>query len=204
MRILGQSKARTTALRRRAYGCGFVGLVLCSVLFAQTPPSEGENHRVPYARQVRQPADPEKTSHVAATAEQIRTVLVKDPGLLVELERIVEKEAIAKGQLVEDSDLTEEAIFERLGEDVSFRATATRLLQRYGYLLPTVNPDSELGKEQELVLKERARRLVQVEAQEDAESTRLRTAGNESTSLANATSGNCNAGNSRDCGEPSA
>jgi len=35
---------------------------------------------------------------------------------------------------------------------------------------PSVNPDSEIGKEQELVLKERARRLVQIEAQEDAQS----------------------------------
>ena len=185
MRVLGQSKARTTALRRRAYGCGFVGLVLCSVSFAQTPPSDGENHRVPYARQVRQPADPEKTSHVAATAEQIRLVLAKDPGLLVELERIVEKDAIAKGQLVEDSDLTEQAIFDRLDDDPALRAVATRLLQRYGYLSPRVNPDSEIGKEQELILKERARRLVQIEAQEDAESTHSRTNSGESTSLAN-------------------
>ena len=175
---------------------------LCGGAAAQIePPPSGQTPVAVRQRQTN--TDQDKNSRVAAPAEQIRTVLVKDPGLLVELERIVEKEAIAKGQLVEDSDLTEEAIFERLGEDVSFRATATRLLQRYGYLLPTVNPDSELGKEQELVLKERARRLVQVEAQEDAESTRLRTAGNESTSLANATSGNCNAGNGRDCGEPS-
>ena len=52
----------------------------------------------------------------------------------------------------------------------SFRAVATRLLQHYGYLLPGINPNSALGKQQELVLKERARRLVQIEAQEDAES----------------------------------
>src|SRR5215472_1725452 len=157
MRVLRQSKARTIALRRRAYGCGFVGLAMCSVLFAQTPPSEGENHKVPYTRQVRQPADPEETSRVAATAEQIRAVLAKDPGLLVELERIVERDAIAKGQLVEDSDLTEQAISDRLDQDSTFRAAATRLLQHYGYLSPRVNPDSEAGKEQELILKERAR-----------------------------------------------
>jgi protein involved in polysaccharide export with SLBB domain len=109
-----------------------------------------------------------RNSRVAATADQIRAVLAKNPGLLVELERVVERETIAKGQLVEDSDLTQEAVFDRLEDDVAFRATATRLLQRYGYLLPAVNPDSELGKEQDLLMKERVHHLIQVEAQEEA------------------------------------
>ena len=117
---------------------------------------------------------------------------MKDPGLLVELERLVEREAISNGQLVEDSDLTQEAIFERLDNDIAFRAAATRLLQHYGYLLPTVNPNSEIGKEQDLVLKERARRLVQIEAQEDAES--LKPPKTEDSSSVLAGDGNCDSG----------
>ncbi len=35
--------------------------------------------------------------------------------------------------------------------------------------MPTPNPDSDFAKENEFVLKERARRLVQIEAQEDSE-----------------------------------
>jgi len=112
----------------------------------------------------------ENSERVAASPEQIREVLVKNPGLLVELKQLVSQEATANGQVIADEDLTDQAIFERLGEDVVFRSVATRLVQRYGYLLPAVNPDSELGKQQELVLKERARRLVQIEEQEDAES----------------------------------
>jgi hypothetical protein len=114
----------------------------------------------------------ENSNHVAASAEQIREILVKDPGLLVELKYWISKDATSNGQVVDDADLTDQAVFERLGEDVVFRAVATRLLQRYGFLRPAVNPDSELGKERELILKERARRMVQVEAQEDAESLR--------------------------------
>ena len=112
----------------------------------------------------------ENSARVAASPQRIREVLVKDPGLLVELKRWVSKEATSNGQMIADEDLTDQAIFERLDEDVVFRSVATRLVQRYGYLLPAVNPDSDLGKQQELVLKERARRLVQIEAQEDAES----------------------------------
>src|SRR5215472_13297922 len=91
---------------------------------------------------------------------------------MVELKRWVAKEATDNGQVVDDANLTNEAIFERLEQDVVFRSLATRLLQRYGYLLPAANPDSDLAKEKDLVLKERARRLVQIESQEDTESQR--------------------------------
>src|SRR6266478_1310195 len=114
----------------------------------------------------------ENLGRVAASAIQIQSVLLKDEGLMVELKRWVAKEAADNGQVVEDSTLTDQAIFERLGQDVAFRSVATRLLQRYGYLMPTPNPDSDIAKEKELVLKERARRLVQIEAQEDTESLR--------------------------------
>src|SRR5712692_1601163 len=114
----------------------------------------------------------ENLRRVAASATQIRSVLVKDEGLMVELKRWVAKEATDNGQVVEDSNLTDQAIFERLEQDVAFRSVATRLLQRYGYLMPTPNPDSDFAKEKELVLKERARRLVQIESQEDTESLR--------------------------------
>src|SRR3981189_1372327 len=114
----------------------------------------------------------ENLGRVAASAIQIRSVLVKDEGLMVELKRWVAKEATDSGQVVEDSNLSDQAIFERLEQDIAFRSVATRLLQRYGYLMPTPNPDSDFAKEKELVLKERARRLVQIESQEDSEALR--------------------------------
>jgi len=107
--------------------------------------------------------------HLAAAPRQIQEVLIKDSGLLVELKRLAIKEATDNGQIVEDSSLTDQAIFDRLDQDIKFRSLATRLLQRYGYLLPAFNPDSELAKQRDLILRERAKRQVQVEAREDAE-----------------------------------
>ncbi len=167
-----------------------------AVAIAQTSPAALHSQTSPGTRQSQTEIEQEK-SRVAAPAEQIRIILVKDPGLLVELERLVEREAISNGQLVEDSDLTQEAIFERLDNDIAFRAAATRLLQHYGYLLPTVNPNSEIGKEQDLVLKERARRLVQIEAQEDAES--LKPPKTEDNSPALAADGNCDSASNANC-----
>jgi len=47
--------------------------------------------------------DTGKPRRVAASATQIRSVLVKDEGLMVELKRWVAKEATDNGQVVEDS-----------------------------------------------------------------------------------------------------
>jgi len=149
-------------------------LILCQLMYGQV--SERTGSRQDQTQDNRMPdlSDLAKGNlgRVAASSVQIKAVLVKDAGLLVELKRWVAKEATDNGQVVEDAKLSDQAIFERLDHDLEFRSVATRLLQRYGYLLPAPNPDSSFGKEQELVLKERARRLVQIEAQEDSESQR--------------------------------
>src|SRR5690348_7219180 len=103
---------------------------------------------------------------VAATAAQIKAVLIKDTGLMVELKRWVAKDATDHGQLITDSDLTDETVFSRLETDVQFRSVATALLQKFGYLLPQVNPDSPQGKEQELLIQERAKWQAQDEEEQ--------------------------------------
>jgi protein involved in polysaccharide export with SLBB domain len=116
----------------------------------------------------------ENFDRVAASPILLKDVLIADPGLMVELKRWIAKQASDNGQFVTDEDLTDAAVFDRLTSDVKFRSVATRLVQRYGYLLPNVNPGSGLGKEQDILLKERARRLVQIEAQDDADSINSR------------------------------
>jgi hypothetical protein len=97
---------------------------------------------------------------VAAAAEQILEILNRDAGLMVEFKRMIAQDASAIGQLLEEAGLTDSALTARLNEDLRTRVLATRLLQRYGYLLPKINPESELGQEQKLVLQERAQQLV--------------------------------------------
>jgi polysaccharide export outer membrane protein len=121
---------------------------------------------------------------VAASPAQLKSVLVRDTGLMVELKRWMAKEASDNGQVIADEDLTDAAVYERLTNDVKFRSIATRLVQKYGYLQPNLNPDSEIGKEQDLVLKERAKRMVQIEAQEDQAALQLQTAGQRSPGTA--------------------
>ena len=56
----------------------------------------------------------ENLDRVAASTAQVQAVLLKDPGILVELKNWIAKEATENGQVVEDSALTDQAIFERL------------------------------------------------------------------------------------------
>ena len=77
-----------------------------------------------------QPSDlaNENYEHLAAAPRQIQEVLLKDSGLLVELKRLAIKQATDNGQIVEDSELTDQAIFDRLELDIKFRSLATRLV----------------------------------------------------------------------------
>jgi polysaccharide export outer membrane protein len=107
-------------------------------------------------------------SRVAASAAQLKAVLLTEVGLMVELKRWVAKDATDHGQIISDSDLTNDAIFERLETDIHFRSIATMIVQKYGFLVPRVNPESELGKEQELLVQERAKWMAQHQEEERA------------------------------------
>jgi polysaccharide biosynthesis/export protein len=98
-------------------------------------------------------------SRAAATPEQILELLNKDAGLMVEFKQALAKDAGMNGQVLIEADLSEAAIVERLHSDLRSRALATALLRRYGYLVPRLNPDSDLAAEHNLMLRERAQEI---------------------------------------------
>jgi protein involved in polysaccharide export with SLBB domain len=116
----------------------------------------------------------ENLSRAAASAADLKAILIKDAGLMVELKRWMAKDATGHGQIVSDSDLTDEAILDRLEMDVQFRSVATILVQRYGYLVPKLNPESEAAKERELLVQERTKWLAQAQEQERAMASQKR------------------------------
>jgi polysaccharide export outer membrane protein len=148
-----QNRNRVPSLREfgKTWLAVFLVFFLSAPIFAQQDQSRPSTREQDSLR--RQAGLPElaiqNLDRVAASAEQIEEVLRKDPGLMVELKRWVAKEATDNGQVVEDSEISDQAIFDRLASDVPFRSVTTRLLQRYGFLMPAVNPGSEYGKELE-------------------------------------------------------
>jgi polysaccharide biosynthesis/export protein len=98
---------------------------------------------------------------VAASAMQIKAILLEDPGLMVALKAWVAQDATDHGQMLNEADLTDGAIYDRLEVDVEFRSMATRLVQRFGYLVPQLDPNSQQGQQQALVMQERAKLIAQ-------------------------------------------
>ena len=170
------------------------GLHLC----AQQPVDNPSQHAEPSFAGVPAQSDlaRDNLNLVAAAAPLLKAVLTEDPGLMVELKRWIAQDASNNGQIMSEQDLTDDAVFDRLTKDIKFRSVATRLVQRYGYLLPNVNPTSEMGKQQDLLIKERVRRIVQIEAQEDAEA--LRSSGQRASTV-ETTSKSCNWNTDGDC-----
>src|SRR5579862_5762541 len=155
---------------------------LCTSTFAQQPPYPPPPSQTSQPRRMAPPSDVptasepvmsdltrENLERVAASPAQVKAVLAKDPGIMVELKRWVARDASENGQLISDEDLTDDAVFLRLNTDVKFRSVATRLVQKYGYLRPGVDPDSAMGRQEEFVLKERARKFVEFETQTEQE-----------------------------------
>src|SRR5712692_7841185 len=129
----------------------------------------------------------------AASADQILEVLNREAGLMVEMKRFLAQDAGASGQILEEADLTDGAVAERLRSDLRARVLATRLLQRFGYLVPRLNPDSDLGAEQRLVRQERAQMLARAAERRD-------TVGETTTTGRNA---GCDPRSVPDCAMPS-
>ena len=137
-------------------------LFFCSIVPAvSSRAQESNNHQTNISDLASQ-----NLRQVAASAVDIKSVLVKDPGLMVELKRWVAKDSTEHGQIVGSTELSDYAIFDRLESDVEFRAIATALLQKYGYLVPKINPDSELAKDQDLLRVERTKWLAQAEEED--------------------------------------
>src|ERR1700674_5895583 len=130
-------------------------------------------------------------AHVAATVGQLVSILHRDPGLTVELKSWIAKDATDHGQLISDSDLTDEAIFDRLENDISFRSVATALVQKYGYLQPTVNPESALAKQQEFLMQERLKWIAQDEEADRARARELQQQPLSQTQYCDPRSRNC-------------
>jgi polysaccharide biosynthesis/export protein len=177
-------------------------LLLCAIACSLGSSASGQNKPAPPPIS---DLERQNLGRVSARTTQLIAIFHRDPGLLVELKRLVAKEATAHGQIVADADLTDEAIFARLDLDVGFRSQATLLVQKYGYLLPELNPDSALAREEGLRMQERARLEAQLQAQalDRARQSVTGAAPTQRCDETNSTSAECIAQNSANVGQRS-
>src|SRR5204863_3293024 len=154
-------------------GLPALALLFCSQAYAQRQTqgsaAQGSGTETPARMPLHSPdIISDNLDRVAASADQILEVVNKEAGLMVELKRLLAQDAGVSGQILEESDLTDVAVAERLRSELRARVLATRLLQRYGYLVPRLNPDSDLDAEQKLVRQERAQVLARAAERRDS------------------------------------
>ena len=122
------------------------------MLLAAAAPLLAQQPETPARRPAQAPINiiADNVNRAAATAAQLLEILNKDAGLMVEFKQLVAREAGVNGQILEEGDLDEAAIAERLRSDLRARVLATALLRKYGYLVPKINPESDLAAEHNL------------------------------------------------------
>jgi protein involved in polysaccharide export with SLBB domain len=74
-------------------------------------------------------AQQEADLKVSLSAEKIIEILREEPGLLLQVKRMLIQKAYEQGRVLESSDLTDEALFHLLREDDVVRALATRQVE---------------------------------------------------------------------------
>ena len=84
--------------------------------------------------QVDHDRDPEPM--VSLSAATISEILRREPGLLLEVKRLLVRKAYEQGRLLDPADLTDDALFRLLREDDNIRVLATREIERREYIRP--------------------------------------------------------------------
>src|SRR5947207_3069240 len=79
-------------------------------------------------------AEQEAELKVSLSAEKIIEILRQEPGLLLQVKRMLIQKAYEQGRILESSDLTDDALFHLLREDDVVRALATREVEYRFYV----------------------------------------------------------------------
>lgn len=123
----------------------FLGLCLllaacCAITSAQDTPAQGRSlNRQAYDRTKAVPVDQSSAQQeadrlVSLSADKIIDLLTKEPGLSLECKKLLVRTAYAQGRLLDPSDLTDDAVFRLVREDVNTRVLFTQVIEDRFYI----------------------------------------------------------------------
>jgi hypothetical protein len=133
----------------------FLSVFLLAVLFvsasaqAQAPRSESYTRRTSAIDQANSRAEREAEQLVSLSADKIIALLQNEPGLLLEVKKMLVRKAYEQGRLLDAHDLTDDALYRLISKDEMIRVLVTREIEDRGYV--HVKPtQEELAREQAL------------------------------------------------------
>jgi protein involved in polysaccharide export with SLBB domain len=120
----------------------YLGLVLaCSSLgwSQQTQPPRLSYTPSTAIDQAHSRAEQEAEQMVSLSADKITQLLQEEPGLLLQVKKVLVRKAFEQGRVLDPNDLTDDALFRLIREDQNVRVIATREIEDRSYIraLPT-------------------------------------------------------------------
>ena len=88
---------------------------------------------------------------VSLSAENIISILQKEPGLLLEVKKVIVRKAYEQGRILDPQDLTDEAVYRTIARDENVRVLVTREIVDREYI--RVKPTKEELAKQESLLR---------------------------------------------------
>jgi len=79
-------------------------------------------------------AELEAEQHVSLSADKLIEILQQEPGLLLQVKKLLVRKAFEQGRLLDPDDLTDDALFRLLREDENIRILTTREVEDREYI----------------------------------------------------------------------
>jgi len=118
----------------------FIGCVALALLFAEfsvSVPASAQRISPRNSTAIDQAdsrAEQEAEQMVALSADRIITILRQEPGLLLQVKKILVRKAYEQGRILDPIDLTDDAVFQLLREDQNIRVLATHEIVDRNYI----------------------------------------------------------------------
>jgi len=112
-------------------------------------------------------AESEAEQLVSLSADSIIALLQKEPGLLLQVKKLLVRKAFEQGRLLDPQDLTDEALYRLIARDENIRVLVTREIEDRQYVRVKPSRD-ELSREKQLTTAQSAAEAEQEEAADKA------------------------------------
>lgn len=137
--------------RRQVFGVVLVVVVSMSLVQAQSQNQSRDPNdwdRTTAIRQSESRAEKEADNLVSLSADKIVSILRQEPGLLLQVKKVLVRKAYEQGRLLDPQDLNDDALYRLIREDVNVRILITREIEdrRYIRALPDKQEREEMAR----------------------------------------------------------
>src|SRR5256885_5643736 len=111
-----------------------MAIAFASLGFAQTLPNYRNDQIHRNGAQSR--AELEAEERVSLSPDTILQILQQEPGLLLQVKKVLVRKAYDQGRLLDPADLTDDAVFRLVRDDENVRILATHEIESRSYIRP--------------------------------------------------------------------